>query len=63
AAKEIAPSAGEDFPGKLAEAAGFLKAQRPTAVNLFWAIDRMLSVAARFHSAPPDVIYAALEAE
>ncbi|MEM5769764.1 MAG: S-methyl-5-thioribose-1-phosphate isomerase, partial [Bacillota bacterium] len=37
--------------------------QRPTAVNLFWAIDRMLSVAARFHSAPPDVIYAALEAE
>ncbi len=63
AAKEIAPSAGEDFPGKLAEAAGFLKAQRPTAVNLFWAIDRMLSVAARFHRAPPAAIYAALEAE
>lgn len=63
AAKEIGHSSGEDFLGKLAETAGFLKAQRPTAVNLFWAIDRMLSVASRFHSAQPDVIYTALEAE
>lgn len=62
-AKELLTSKPADFVGKLTEIAGFLKAQRPTAVNLFWAIDRMLSVASRFDSAKAADIYAALEAE
>lgn len=62
-AKELLTLKSEDFVGKLTEIAGYLKSQRPTAVNLFWAIDRMLSVASRFDSAQPDAIYRALEAE
>jgi methylthioribose-1-phosphate isomerase len=62
-AKELLKSPREDFVGKLTEIASCLKSQRPTAVNLFWAIDRMLSVASRFDHAEPDAVYAALEAE
>ncbi|MDG2126784.1 MAG: S-methyl-5-thioribose-1-phosphate isomerase [Fuerstiella sp.] len=34
-----------DFNAKLAEVAAYLASSRPTAVNLFWALDRMSSVA------------------
>lgn len=44
----------------LAEAGAFLKATRPTAVNLAWAVERMLAVAAR---TPPSDVSAALAAE
>ena len=40
-----AASAGGDAPSGLARAAEILKSARPTAVNLAWAIDRMLRVA------------------
>jgi methylthioribose-1-phosphate isomerase len=62
-AKELLTLHVEDFVGKLTEIAGILKAQRPTAVNLFWAIDRMLSVVSRFDCADAAQIYQALEDE
>jgi methylthioribose-1-phosphate isomerase len=62
-ARELLAVSQDDFLPKLTEIAGILKAQRPTAVNLFWAIDRMLSVVSRFDRVNPVEIYAALEAE
>lgn len=63
AARELAGKPGEFLPGLLA-AAGEMRQTRPTAVNLFWAIDRMLTVASRFGGgAEPAVVVAALEAE
>ncbi|MBN1642280.1 MAG: S-methyl-5-thioribose-1-phosphate isomerase [Anaerolineae bacterium] len=47
----------------LAAAADQLRVTRPTAVNLFWAIDRMLKCAAQPHLSTSDAIRAALEAE
>jgi methylthioribose-1-phosphate isomerase len=35
----------EDFLGELEESAGTLRKTRPTAVNLFWAVDRILKKA------------------
>ena len=46
----------------LSEAADGLKRSRPTAVNLFWAVDRMLAVAAGAPGGPAE-IRAALERE
>lgn len=63
AARELAGKPGELLPG-LRAAAGELRLTRPTAVNLFWAIDRMLSVASRYDTdAEPVAVVAALEAE
>jgi methylthioribose-1-phosphate isomerase len=45
------------------EVAGYLKTSRPTAVNLFWALDRMLRAAARLSDAPADSYLAGLLAE
>jgi methylthioribose-1-phosphate isomerase len=45
---------------RLEEAAAILRATRPTAVNLFWAIDRMLSAAGRV---PASDVVGALAAE
>jgi len=41
--------------GELEEAAGILKETRPTAVNLFWAIDRILSEARGFSGNAKDL--------
>ncbi|MCA9628052.1 MAG: S-methyl-5-thioribose-1-phosphate isomerase, partial [Myxococcales bacterium] len=41
-----ARSAGEDFLGAIERGGQVLAASRPTAVNLFWAIERMKRVAA-----------------
>jgi methylthioribose-1-phosphate isomerase len=44
--------------------AGELRKTRPTAVNLFWALDRMLAVAGRYgDDTPPTAVAAALEEE
>jgi methylthioribose-1-phosphate isomerase len=43
------------FDAALAKAAARLRATRPTAVNLFWAIDRMMRVASACPGAPEDV--------
>lgn len=44
-AREIQASNREQFLAKLDNVADKLRATRPTAVNLFWAIDRMLKTA------------------
>jgi methylthioribose-1-phosphate isomerase len=62
-ARELASESKEFWPGLLAIAEE-LRQTRPTAVNLFWAIDRMMSVASRYGSeAVPADIVAALEEE
>lgn len=43
--REIATEARDSFLAELAGVGEKLKATRPTAVNLFWAVDRMLKVA------------------
>jgi methylthioribose-1-phosphate isomerase len=44
-AREIETSDGQEFLAQLEKVADLLRATRPTAVNLFWAIDRMLKTA------------------
>jgi methylthioribose-1-phosphate isomerase len=39
----------EEFLAELEKVADSLRATRPTAVNLFWALDRMMNVARNFH--------------
>ncbi|MCX7779710.1 MAG: S-methyl-5-thioribose-1-phosphate isomerase [Negativicutes bacterium] len=61
-AKEIAGTGG--FWEKLLAIAEELRQTRPTAVNLFWAIDRMLSTASRFRPERDEVaLIHALEQE
>lgn len=45
AAKEIQADNYEDFYGQFKKAKEYLASARPTAVNLFWALDRMDNVA------------------
>ena len=62
-AKEAASEAAS-FWERLLLIAEELRMTRPTAVNLFWAIDRMMSVASRFApGTEPHVIVEALERE
>jgi methylthioribose-1-phosphate isomerase len=68
AAHEATPrvgSPGSEFWGHLEEACTTLAATRPTAVNLFWAIDRMRQrmVALRDSGVAVDVVREALDAE
>ncbi len=49
--------------GELQQAGSLLKAARPTAVNLFWAVDRVLKKAASLEGVPPDAVRAAVLAE
>ena len=53
------------FDARLAEARAALAASRPTAVNLFWALDRMAAVARQARAAGGDnaAVAAALERE
>ena len=46
AARELADSAPSEFDALLEQAASRVRAARPTAVNLGWAVDRMQGVAA-----------------
>jgi methylthioribose-1-phosphate isomerase len=53
----------ESLEADLEEAFGILGATRPTAVNLFWALERMRGVATEALADGPDVARAALVAE
>jgi methylthioribose-1-phosphate isomerase len=62
-ARELAAKPAGFWPALL-QVAEALRGTRPTAVNLFWAIDRMLSVASRYdRDADPAAVVAALEEE
>ncbi|MGV3722373.1 MAG: hypothetical protein ACO1SX_15810, partial [Actinomycetota bacterium] len=45
AAREALEAPAAEFAARLREAAQVLRETRPTAVNLFWAIDRVMRVA------------------
>ncbi|MGL4941634.1 MAG: S-methyl-5-thioribose-1-phosphate isomerase [Thermoguttaceae bacterium] len=51
------------FFTRLDEVTQYLASSRPTAVNLFWAIDRMKRCAESLRGSSPDVILTALERE
>lgn len=53
----------DDFAAALGETAEYLKTARPTAVNLFWAIDRMLSAAETASELEAPELYGVLERE
>ncbi len=62
----IADVSGEDFEGfyeQLIQVSDYLAGSRPTAVNLFWAIERMKNVALDNKALPVSQIKALLEAE
>lgn len=53
-------SSRADFDARLAEVTGYLATSRPTAVNLFWALDRMRGVAESSPDSDPDTMLARL---
>lgn len=53
----------EELESKVLEVADYLATSRPTAVNLFWALDRMKRVLAAKRDKPPPVVMDLLEAE
>lgn len=63
AARELSDKAEADLFAGLEEAGNGLKATRPTAVNLAWAVDRMLNVAKTQAGTKPAAIAAVLSAE
>jgi methylthioribose-1-phosphate isomerase len=63
AAFQTPGATGAELIANLEPAAAYIRAARPTAVNLMWAVDRMLSVAHSSQDAPPDEIRQRLLAE
>jgi len=63
AAKKIQSRRPEDFRKSIEKICDQMRATRPTAVNLFWAIDRMKRILDRVHSYGIDEIRASLEEE
>jgi len=63
AARQLASQPEERFWNGLREAATLLRATRPTAVNLFWAIDRVLRVEEDARQRGPNAAAAAILAE
>lgn len=63
AAYQSAASDREGLLRDLQAAAGVLRQARPTAVNLFWAVDRLLRVAGEKNLASPDDIRDAILAD
>jgi methylthioribose-1-phosphate isomerase len=61
AARESASTSTSGLLADLEAAAAVLKAARPTAVNLAWALDRILDSAAEFNGSPDDLRQAVLE--
>nr|WP_092067976.1 S-methyl-5-thioribose-1-phosphate isomerase [Dendrosporobacter quercicolus]NSL46872.1 S-methyl-5-thioribose-1-phosphate isomerase [Dendrosporobacter quercicolus DSM 1736]SDL67610.1 methylthioribose-1-phosphate isomerase [Dendrosporobacter quercicolus] len=61
-ARQLAEGSG-DFWSGLMKIVQELKATRPTAVNLFWALDRMAGVAGRYRQSDVQTLLAALEQE
>lgn len=62
-AREAAAGPPERFWAALREADAALRATRPTAVNLFWGLDRALAAAEAQRERGPAAIAAAVEAE
>lgn len=60
AALQSSATSREGLLNDLEKAAEVLRASRPTAVNLFWAINRMLHRATEYDSAEPDDLRSAL---
>ncbi len=52
-----------DFRARLADHAGRIRRARPTAVNLSWAVDRLLILAERLRDTPSRELWEALRAE
>jgi methylthioribose-1-phosphate isomerase len=63
AAREAATEPAEAFWPRLREADAQLRGTRPTAVNLFWALDRVLRAAEVRADEPPAVVAEAILAE
>ena len=63
AALEIDTDSADEFFGRLAAAKAYLAAARPTAVNLFWALDRMERAALTCREKPIGEIKARLHDE
>jgi methylthioribose-1-phosphate isomerase len=63
AAREAAAGPAEEFWPRLREAADVLRGTRPTAVNLFWGIDRTMHVAEATADRTPQEIADAVLAE
>ncbi len=56
-------SSNEEFRAQLAEHAGKIRSARPTAVNLAWAVDRLVGLAARLEGVANDEVWETLRAE
>ncbi len=63
AARDLAAAGVEDFYPALAEASAYLNSSRPTAVNLSWALERLLARAEERRGQTPAAVVAALRAE
>ncbi len=61
--KETTASTPDEFDAEVARVTDYLASARPTAVNLFWALDRMRAQAKRFRGEPIAAARAALLAE
>lgn len=63
-ARQLAAAGATDFQHEFLEIARELRETRPTAVNLFWALDRMLATASRYKGREDiPALLAALEQE
>ncbi|MFZ5876535.1 MAG: S-methyl-5-thioribose-1-phosphate isomerase [Nitrospirota bacterium] len=62
-ARDLVSASGDEFQGRLFKIADELAATRPTAVNLFWALDRMKRVAAANRALQPRALTDRLIAE
>ena len=63
AARDIEADSFDDFMAQFEKCCDFLAATRPTAVNLFWALDRMKAAAQKAKDLPPEQLKKYLLAE
>lgn len=61
--QSVVESGDAEFLARLDEVSKYLAESRPTAVNLFWALDRMRDKTAALRGQPPSEIHRALLAE
>jgi methylthioribose-1-phosphate isomerase len=62
-ARNAACESTDELEGKVREIADYLASSRPTAVNLFWALERVKSVLETVRNKPPGVVTDLLEKE
>jgi methylthioribose-1-phosphate isomerase len=63
AAQQLPASSAADLVEKLRPAAAYIRAARPTAVNLMWAVDQMMALATGSKATAADELRATLLAE